>query len=393
MNLAFEVQNLTKKFKDRIVINGLNLNVKKGETIGVIGSNGSGKSTFIRILSGIIKPTDGSVRVNGTVTSILEVGNGFHPDLTGRENCYMTVRLKGFSDKQISERINNIIEFSELGESFDYPIKHYSNGMYLRLAFAIFEQFNSDILLLDEVLSVGDAAFREKIAKVIRKFKAEGRTIIMVSHNMSEVINFCDRVLYFSKNQIVDSTEIRDVIDNYLLKSRNNQITLDSEKEVDLLTIETSQKQPLKNDLLQISSIQFGDNQINQFCFHYSKGVDIHISYTLFRESKNVHFIIKIYDLSGNLILTSSTAFNEFPINEVKTSGNYSMKIRIPANMINKGVYNITLLVAEDNELNAYWDDVASFKIVHDDWMKNRPWSTTPTPILINLPTSIERLN
>ena len=220
--LAIEIKNLSKRFKDRTVIERLNLTVEKGETIGIIGANGTGKSTLLRILSGIIKPSEGIVCIHGSVTSILEVGNGFHPDLTGRENCYLSARLRGYSDSQIEAGMDHVIAFSELEDAIDIPIKHYSNGMYLRLAFSLFERFHSDILLLDEVLSVGDAAFREKIARVIRRLKEEGKTILMVSHNMNEIVNFCDRVIHIAPGNTIDSTEVRDVIDDYLFEQLTN---------------------------------------------------------------------------------------------------------------------------------------------------------------------------
>lgn len=389
---AIEIENLTKKFKDRVVIDRLNLKIKKGETIGVIGSNGSGKSTLIRILSGIIKPSEGKVLVEGSVTSILEVGNGFHPDLTGRENCYLSARLRGYSDKEISCRIDKIIDFSELGEAIDYPIKHYSNGMYLRLAFSIFEQFNSDILLLDEVLSVGDAAFREKIAKVIRKFKAEGRTIIMVSHNMNEVINFCERVLYLSPGNVIDSNEIREVVDDYLLKSRmigeKNESSLSFEEYTD----KNSNSTIWTSDLLEMVSIQFADNEISKFSFDYSSGFEIQILFSIFRKSDGVHLIIKIFNLSGNLVLTTSTAFLREPEQRIHSIGDYLMKISIPGSYLNKGIYTISVIISEGDKLNAYWENVATFKITHDRWMKSRPWATIHSSILTQLPTYVKKL-
>jgi ABC-type polysaccharide/polyol phosphate transport system ATPase subunit len=394
--LAIEIKNLSKRFKDRTVIERLNLTVEKGETIGIIGANGTGKSTLLRILSGIIKPSEGIVCIHGSVTSILEVGNGFHPDLTGRENCYLSARLRGYSDSQIEAGMDHVIAFSELEDAIDIPIKHYSNGMYLRLAFSLFERFHSDILLLDEVLSVGDAAFREKIARVIRRLKEEGKTILMVSHNMNEIVNFCDRVIHIAPGNTIDSTEVRDVIDDYLFEQLTNTKNADNHS-----TSEVNQDQngvkigninlDYKSDLVELTIIEFLQSSGSLPCYDYSKGIEIQLCFNVLREPNDVHLIIKFFDLSGNLVVTSSTAFQEQPTLAFESTGGYKMKITLPGSLLNKGIYTMSVLVSEGDSLNVCWYDVARFKIIHDDWLNIRPWSSTPSLILTQFPTSIER--
>jgi ABC-type polysaccharide/polyol phosphate transport system ATPase subunit len=391
--VAIDIEHLSKKFNHKKVIEQFDLSVQKGETIGIIGSNGSGKSTLLRLLSGIIKPSGGSIRIDGSVTSILEVGNGFHPDLTGRENSFLLARLRGFSDKEIVDGMDHIIAFSELEDAIDQPVKYYSNGMYLRLAFALFERFNSDILLLDEVLSVGDAAFKRKTANVMRKFKESGKTIVMVSHNMGEVINFCDRIVYMNQGEVTVSNNIREVVDNYLLEKRmNTTVSLyDSPLLYQDDTLKTKNG-TWRSDLIELFPIQFSENADVSPTFYYSQEFTIQLKFKLLRHPEDVQLLIKMFDLIGNLVLTSSTAFNEDPPKKIASTGVYKMDLTVPARLLNKGVYTLALFVSEGDGLNVGFNDLAYFKIEHDNWLKKRPWATTPSFILTELPTSIEKI-
>jgi lipopolysaccharide transport system ATP-binding protein len=190
--------------------------VKPGEILGILGRNGSGKSTLLKILSGVTQPTSGRAVLRGRVGSLLEVGTGFHPDLTGRENVFMSGVLLGLNRKEITAKFDEIVDFSGIEQFIDVPVKRYSSGMYVRLAYAVASLLRSDILILDEVMAVGDAAFLEKSQKNIEKIANDGRTILFVSHNIHAVRNLCHTGMLLSKGQKVMQGEIEDVVSFYM---------------------------------------------------------------------------------------------------------------------------------------------------------------------------------
>lgn len=222
---AIEVKDLKKKFKvyydkgsqlkerllfknrnryeERWVLNGISFNVKPGEAIGLIGHNGCGKSTTLKLLTKIIYPDSGSVTMRGRVSSLIELGAGFHPDMTGRENIYTNAAIFGLSKKEIEERMDDIIRFSELEEFLDNPVRTYSSGMYMRLAFSIAINVDADILLIDEILAVGDVNFQAKCFNRLREIKASGTTIVIVSHSLSQIEQICDRSIWIQDGLIL----------------------------------------------------------------------------------------------------------------------------------------------------------------------------------------------
>lgn len=181
----------------------VSLSIHPGETVGLIGDNGSGKSTLLKLIAGITEPTEGDLSIQGTVSSLLEVGVGFHPDMTGRENVYLSGSLLGIPNHVLSERMNDIIAFSELGEFIDAPVKHYSSGMYLRLGFAIGIYVDPAILLVDEILAVGDQRFQRKCRDHIRLLKHSGKTILVVSHDLDSILAMCDRAVVLEKGKLL----------------------------------------------------------------------------------------------------------------------------------------------------------------------------------------------
>jgi len=193
----------------------VSLKVSDGETLGIIGRNGCGKSTLLKIIAGVLKPTSGAVQVTGSVAPLIELGAGFHPDLTGRENIILNGLLLGLTRKQIREQEHKIIEFSELNDFINSPIKQYSSGMYMRLAFSIAIQVDPDILLIDEILSVGDAEFRAKCDDAIAGFQRRNKTIILVSHELQDVARVCSRVLLMEAGRVIADGPAEQVIKEY----------------------------------------------------------------------------------------------------------------------------------------------------------------------------------
>lgn len=197
------IVNIFKKRKLEVeeykVLQDINFDIEKGETIGIIGQNGAGKSTTLKLIAKILYPDTGEIEVKGKISSLIEVGAGFHPDLSGRENVYLYASIIGVSKKEVDERYDDIVKFAEIEEFMDSPVKNYSSGMYMRLAFSVSVHVDPEILLIDEVLAVGDANFQEKCINKIQEFKKKGKTIVFVSHDMNAIKLICDRVFFIHK--------------------------------------------------------------------------------------------------------------------------------------------------------------------------------------------------
>lgn len=240
---AIEVRNLYKKFKvqydkpttlkERLVglfkknnieyhevLKNINIDIKKGETVALIGTNGSGKSTLLKLMTQILYPDKGTLETNGKLTSLLELGAGFHPDFTGRENIYFNASIFGLSRKEIEKRIDDIIEFSELSEFIDNPVRTYSSGMYMRLAFSIAINVDADILLIDEILAVGDQHFQEKCFAKLKELRNTDRTIVIVSHSLNTIKDLCTRAIWLYKGEFRLDGDPAYVINEYLKQQR-----------------------------------------------------------------------------------------------------------------------------------------------------------------------------
>ena len=211
-----------------MALDGITFDVKKGERIGIIGHNGAGKSTLLKLVSRITAPTSGAIGLNGRVASMLEVGTGFHPELTGRENIYMNGTILGMSRKEIDAKMEDIIDFSECRQFIDTPVKRYSSGMYVKLAFSVAAHLNSEILIMDEVLAVGDMAFQKKcLDKMNDVSKTEGRTILYVSHNMSTIRQLCDRVIVLDHGKMIFDGDVEEGIGLYINKNDDMAMSYD----------------------------------------------------------------------------------------------------------------------------------------------------------------------
>ena len=245
---AIEVRNMSKRFKvdydkahtlkDKLlfwktshieiheVLKNINMDIKKGETVALIGTNGSGKSTLLKLMTKIIFPNEGTIETNGKLTSLLELGAGFHQDFTGRENIYFNASIFGLTRKEIDARIQDIIDFSELGEFIDHPVRTYSSGMYMRLAFSVAINVDAEILLIDEILAVGDQHFQEKCYRKLKGLKDSDKTIVIVTHSLDVVKDLCDRAVWIYKGELKLDGDPIYVIDEYL-----KQVALDHKEE------------------------------------------------------------------------------------------------------------------------------------------------------------------
>lgn len=198
------------------VLKDINIEIKKGESVALIGANGSGKSTLLKLMNRIIYPTKGKITKDGKLTSLLELGAGFHDDFTGRENIYFNASIFGLTKEEIDKKLDQIIEFSELEEFIDNPVRTYSSGMYMRLAFSVAINVEADILLIDEILAVGDQHFQDKCFNKLIELKNAGKTIVIVTHSMDQVRRFCDRAIWLYEGEVHRDGQVKEVLEEYL---------------------------------------------------------------------------------------------------------------------------------------------------------------------------------
>jgi ABC-type polysaccharide/polyol phosphate transport system ATPase subunit len=208
----FKGRGFTEPF---YALRDVSFRIGRGETVGIVGRNGSGKSTMLKLIAGVMAPTTGEVRVYGRVSPLIELGAGFHPDLTGRENIHLNASILGMSSKEIKQQFQAIVDFAELWDFIDTPVKRYSSGMYIRLGFAVAVHSEPEILLVDEVLSVGDTYFQEKCLAKMHDFQARGTTMVLVSHSMETVQRFCERVIFINGGRLIDEGPPAKIIDEY----------------------------------------------------------------------------------------------------------------------------------------------------------------------------------
>ena len=330
----------------------VSLEVRHGEVLGIIGRNGSGKSTLLKVLSRITRPTEGQAEIRGRVGSLLEVGAGFHPELTGRENIYLNGSILGMTRREIERKFDEIVEFSECGRLLDTPMKHYSTGMYVRLAFAVAAHLETEILLVDEVLAVGDAAFQKKCLGKMSEAAGHGRTVLFVSHNMIAVDSLCSRAICLYEGKVVLEGLPGQVTSRYL------QEWLPSFKEVTYSDINTAPG----NDLIRLhrarvrpqdESSQAGLTVRSTFVveFEYWK-LAVHTCLNLAIELFNDHGV--------NVFATARFAEAPAPAGLLRSS------FTVPADLMNSGTYRIDLKVfLGDITQVASWQDIVSFEI-HD---------------------------
>jgi len=250
-------------FRTHTAIDNVTIKIHKGETIGIIGKNGSGKSTLLQLVCGILSPQDGMIKINGKLAAILELGAGFNPEFTGRENVYMNAELLGLNKSQIDQRFQQIANFADIGSYIDQPVKFYSSGMYVRLAFAIIAHVDADILIIDEALAVGDAIFTQKCMRFIRSFKQNG-TILFVSHDISSVKNLCTRAIWIDGGKIKLDGNVTEVCDAYMQDSLQHlygdSVTLNPLKEKPTLSVDEKLSDERKEVIIYKSTAELKNN-------------------------------------------------------------------------------------------------------------------------------------
>jgi len=298
----------------------ISLNIKSGEIVGIIGKNGAGKSTLLKILSRIVEPTGGSAIINGRVASLLEIGTGFHKELSGRENIYLNGTILGMKTDEINNKFDEIVEFSEIGKFIDTPVKRYSSGMYVRLAFAVAAHLEPEILIVDEVLAVGDAAFQKKCLGKMSETAQAGRTVLFVSHNMHTIQNLCNRVILLEEGKVIMDGKTHKVVSNYLKPIQENNI----EGESSLRNWPGSRKSPGKIRATYLRTLDKNGKTCSTFNIHDSITLELDIE----NISKNgfvVSFLIN--DNQGTLVYQVRSQDSPIDTVHVPTSTTVQMTI------------------------------------------------------------------
>lgn len=355
------------RYEDRWVLKDIHLNIKKGQTVGLIGENGSGKSTLLKLLTRIIYPNKGSITISGKVSSLLELGAGFHPDMTGKENIYMNASIFGLTKKDIDNRLETIIQFSELEQFIDNPVRTYSSGMYMRLAFSVAINVDPEILLIDEILAVGDANFQKKCMDRLKEFKKQDVTIAFVSHDLGSVEKICDRVVWLDDGKIVEIGTPKNVINSYMdfmgrkqgvrLTHQNENISLADKsintkpegiKEKEEETVESQEKAKIRWGTREIDIYDVKMQNIfgeNNSVFTIGEPIRILLSYKYLKTIKDIVFGFGIYTQDGIHCFGTNT---------------YLEGIRLhPEQLKKEGIIEINI-----KELNlvegTYWLDIAA---------------------------------
>lgn len=379
-------QNYTDSNKSFYALDGINLEVKKGEALGIIGANGAGKSTLLKILSRVTAPTEGDIWINGRISSMLEVGTGFHGELTGRENIYMNGAILGMSRKEIDAKMESIINFSECEQFIDTPVKRYSSGMYVKLAFAVASHLDSEIMVMDEILAVGDMKFQKKcLGKMSNAASNESKTVLYVSHNMSTIRNLCTRCLVLDKGRLIFDGEPEKAISIYsdVLAGDNTRI----EYQFDQLERRAFQLGKIVN----ISSLKFIDTK--SAAFRDDKEIIFDVKWRTQKELNDLHFRIVLQSTDTTVIGMAESPI----IIQGKKVGEHITRIRFnPKNLV-EGNYLLILSVNGIFENGEYdmRDEVPipiSFSISenafvtakHSKWIKSSWGNVRFDPLIIN---------
>jgi lipopolysaccharide transport system ATP-binding protein len=354
----FTKKQKTNNTEEFWALQGINLEIQRGDRVGIIGRNGAGKSTLLKILSRIVIPTTGRIEYEGRMASLLEVGTGFHGDLSGRENIYLNGSILGMSKKEIDNKFDEIVAFSEVERFLDTPVKRYSSGMYVRLAFAVAAHLEPEILIVDEVLAVGDAEFQKKCLGKMREVSNSGRTILFVSHNMAAIQNLCNKCIYLKNGTLIEQGETSEVIHSYLRSSTaSNQIDLSQRKDRsgNRAVLFHSFKLKDKNDNL-IATAQSGTYVKIEIEFKHSKS-----------SLSNFKIAIGIDDEYGQRITQLNNEVTDQAFEKI--SGNNSIVcIEIPHLPLKQGDYTLALFATINGEIADWIQEAVVLQVEAGDF-------------------------
>ncbi len=339
-------------------LRNVSFDIEQGDRIGIVGSNGAGKSTLLKILSRITEPTSGQVKVNGRMASLLEVGTGFHPELTGRENIFLNGAILGMKQQEIRSQFDEIVSFAGIEKFLDTPVKRYSSGMYVRLGFAIAAHLEPEILIVDEVLAVGDSEFQKKCLGKMKDVSSSGRTILFVSHNATAIQGLCNKAAFLQKGNLVKYGEVGEVLHDYMTSISKFQLQQNWE---------TPEEAP-GTDQVRIKNIEVVPEFVDG-----SKNIDVrtplkvNIEFWNMLESAHLNLSIFLYNMTGECVFNVGSQAKTF------TKGLIKGMLEIPANFLNDGSYYISIMIVKDTADPIYFmEDAISFDVA--DWREGTNW-------------------
>lgn len=390
---AIEVRDLTKKFKvymdkgsqlkerilfrkrnryeERWVLKGISFNVRKGEAIGLVGHNGCGKSTTLKLLTKIIYPDSGSVEMRGRVSSLIELGAGFHPDMSGRENIYTNASIFGLSKKEIDARVEAIIAFSELEEFIDNPVRTYSSGMYMRLAFSVAINVDADILLIDEILAVGDAHFQEKCFEKMQDIKKSGTTIVIVSHSLGQIEEICDRSIWLDAGRIRMEGVPNEVHEKYL-EHMGVKTSKHKKKEIEKEREEEKEKNKIARLLFSITKVQYTDSDEKVYqLYHKGERGKLEITYEVENICDDARVVIET--MGDEWIKISGTNLKAIPVDYFETEVKQGQVLTYLTEIDRQNENYLTRM-----QYNGACEWLEDWLMIHDGGVMYGPYITVP---------------
>jgi lipopolysaccharide transport system ATP-binding protein len=334
----------------------ITFDVEQGDTLGIIGKNGAGKSTLLKILSKVAPPTTGTMKVRGRIASLLEVGTGFHPELTGRENIYLNGAILGMTKKEIASKFDEIVDFAGVELYIDTPVKRYSSGMYVRLAFGVAAHLEPEILIVDEVLAVGDAEFQKRCLGKMSDVASHGRTVIFVSHNMQAVQRLCKKTLYLKAGKTMDFGPTGNVINNYLSKEVKNKLSSSWQME-----------DAPGNDLVKILKAEVKLAEGVADVFTVADTLELNFELYLSKPMDEVNLSLHLNNVAGLCICNPASHITPL------AAGIHKSRLVIPKDLLNDDVYTIRLLVVKDTSVLIFEiDDLLTFEV--NDTVREGNW-------------------
>jgi lipopolysaccharide transport system ATP-binding protein len=373
-NSIFKPSKNQNKKEDFWALKNINLEVKQGDRLGLVGANGAGKSTLLKVLSQITEPTNGIVKVKGRMASLLEVGTGFHPELTGRENIFLNGAILGMQKSEIVKHFDAIVDFAGISKFIDTPVKRYSSGMYVRLGFAIAAHLEPEILVVDEVLAVGDADFQKKSIGKMRDVSNSGRTLIFVSHNLTAVQGLCNKGAYLRNGELIKSGKIDEVVNEYV-------------KTVSKFQLKQNWATPDEapgNDQVRIKTISLTPNQeILTDNFDTRTPLKMVFEYWNLMDNAELNVSIFLYSMTGECI------FNIGDDAKIYQQGIVRVECDIPGDFLNDGSYYISAMIVKDRLAPVFFfEDALAFDILDyregTDWYGKWPGAVRPKMISVN---------
>jgi lipopolysaccharide transport system ATP-binding protein len=373
-NSIFKPSKNQNKKEDFWALKDINLEVKQGDRLGLVGANGAGKSTLLKVLSQITEPTNGIVKVKGRMASLLEVGTGFHPELTGRENIFLNGAILGMQKSEIVKHFDAIVDFAGIRKFIDTPVKRYSSGMYVRLGFAIAAHLEPEILVVDEVLAVGDADFQKKSIGKMRDVSNSGRTLIFVSHNLTAVQGLCNKGAYLRNGELIKSGKIDEVVNEYV-------------KTVSKFQLKQNWATPDEapgNDQVRIKTISLTPNQeILTDNFDTRTPLKMVFEYWNLMDNAELNVSIFLYSMTGECI------FNIGDDAKIYQQGIVRVECDIPGDFLNDGSYYISAMIVKDRLAPVFFfEDALAFDILDyregTDWYGKWPGAVRPKMISVN---------